>query len=155
MIEVEMKDGKPVIRAAAMGFRADPVDVAATADGGAAAPPAPLAEAGPPYPWASRQSPGGPSDFVAAMDLRFAEGCELPTAWLRLSVPLVEGEPCGPLAHAAICADMAYGLPLVAQMSRSRSAAVDRPYVVINPDNTVNLHRLPHWLVLVRQGYEI
>ncbi len=134
-------DGEPLVRAAAMAFRADPVAVSATADGGSDAPPAPLSKAGPPYAWASGRGPEGPTDFVAAMEVRLVEGCELPTAWMRPAVPLVEGETATPLERVAICADMTYGLPLVAQMSRSRSAAVDRPFVVINPDTTLNLHR--------------
>ena len=134
-------EGQTMLTAIAMGFRADPLPMSETADGGNAQPPAPLAQAGPAYEWASRRSPDGPSDFVAAMEMRPVEGCELPTAWLRLTVPLVEGEKTSALERVAICADMTYGLPLMVQMTRSRSAAVDRPFVIINPDTTVNLHR--------------
>jgi hypothetical protein len=60
-------------------------------------------------------------------------------AWMRPRVPLIDGEPTSPLQRVMICADAGHGL----------GAALDtRAWSFVNPDLTVQLHRLPssEWL---------
>jgi hypothetical protein len=64
------------------------------------------------------------------------------TDWIRLRVPLVAGEPTGPLARTVAVADFGNGVSWVLPRQ-------DR-WRFINPDLTVALHRLPvgEWVCL-------
>jgi hypothetical protein len=64
------------------------------------------------------------------------------TAWIRLRVPLVAGEPTSPLARVAAAADFGNGISWV--LSRSDG------YRFINPDLTIYLHRHPvgEWIAI-------
>jgi hypothetical protein len=76
------------------------------------------------------------TDYIAAMDWRFVEGSFVvpgpATAWLRMKMPLVEGEQPTPLQRVLTAADSASGI----------SGALDfSSWVYVNPDLTVYLHR--------------
>jgi hypothetical protein len=108
------------------------------------APPAPDTGAFSRPPWA---------DMVAyeafhsqAIEMRFVRGSFAEpgpaTAWLRLCVPLVEGETTSPLARVAAAADFGNGISWV--LTREDG------YRFINPDLTIYLHRHPvgEWVAL-------
>jgi hypothetical protein len=76
------------------------------------------------------------TDYIAAMEWRFVNGSffELgpATAWLRMRMPLVEGEDPTPLQRVLAAADSSSGI----------SGALDfSQWVYVNPDLTVHLHR--------------
>ena len=76
--------------------------------------------------------------YHTAMEVRFASGgfVELgpATAWMRMRVPLVAGEPITPLSRVLVGADSGNGL----------SASLDfERWLFINTDLTVHLHRQP------------
>nr|WP_260616160.1 thioesterase family protein [Streptomyces sp. WAC05292] len=76
--------------------------------------------------------------YHTAMEMRFAEGGFTEpgpgACWMRMRVPLVEGEPVGALDRVLVAADSGNGI----------SAAVDfGRYVFVNSDLTVHLHRHP------------
>lgn len=76
--------------------------------------------------------------YLHSTDWRFVSGDFLEpgpaVAWLRMTVPLVEGEENSPLTHVLVVADSASGV----------SGALDfSKWVYINTDVSVYLHRLP------------
>ena len=76
------------------------------------------------------------ADYIAAMEWRFVAGSFLDpgpaTAWLRMKMPLVDGEEPSPLQRVLTAADSASGI----------SGALDfSKWVYVNPDLTVYLHR--------------
>jgi hypothetical protein len=76
------------------------------------------------------------TDYIAAMEWRFVHGSffELgpATAWLRMRMPLVEGEDPTPLQRVLTAADSSSGI----------SGALDfSQWVYVNPDLSVHLHR--------------
>lgn len=76
------------------------------------------------------------ADYIAAMEWRFVSGSffELgpATAWLRMKMPLVEGEEPTPLQRVLTAADSSSGI----------SGALDfSKWVYVNPDLSVHLHR--------------
>ena len=87
----------------------------------------------------------GPSFASAACDIRFVEGgFDRPgasVAWIRLTVPVVAGEPVSPLERVAAAADFGNGVSWVLPRER---------WVFINPDLTVHLVRPPvgEWVCL-------
>jgi len=93
-------------------------------------------------PGASRPVAFTPSEadvgFWNAMEMRVGRGDMFvagpATVWLRLRVPLVEGEPPSPLQRVAAAADFGNGV----------SPAFDRlRYSFINADLSIHLHRVP------------
>ena len=80
--------------------------------------------------------------YHTAIEVRIAGG-EFGTgrmaAWMRPRVPLIDGEETSALQRVMICADAGHGL----------GASLDtRAWSFVNPDLTVQLHRLPssEWL---------
>jgi hypothetical protein len=111
------------------------------------------AAAPPPPPHGGRDSLPPWSAFVAerafhsdAVEHRFVAGSFASpgpvTDWIRLRVPLIEGEATSPLCRVAAAADFGNGVSWV--LNR-----VDG-YRFINPDLTVYLHRYPagEWVCL-------
>ena len=83
--------------------------------------------------------------YHAAMEVRFTEGSFLEpgpaTAWMRMRVPLVEGEEPSPLVRTLVAADSGNGI----------SGAIDfHKYLFVNTDLTVHLVRYPvgEWVCL-------
>jgi hypothetical protein len=79
------------------------------------------------------------------MDYRFVHGAFMEhgpaTVWLKMKVPLIDGEETTPLQRLLVAADAGNGV----------SAALDwRRYLFINVDLTVHLHRMPEgeWICL-------
>lgn len=87
----------------------------------------------------------GPSFHSDACDIRFvAGGFDRPgpgTAWIRLLVPVVDGEPTSPMMRLAAASDFGNGL----SWSLPRGE-----WLFINPDLTVHLNRQPEgeWVCL-------
>ncbi|MBX6749239.1 MAG: thioesterase family protein [Micromonosporaceae bacterium] len=83
--------------------------------------------------------------YHTAMEYRFAAGSFLApgpaTCWMRMRVPLVEGEEPSPLSRVLVAADSGNGVSSVLDWRR---------YLFINPDLTVHLHRYPtgEWVCL-------
>jgi len=102
-----------------------------------------LEDASPAVRWLGASEDGdGPSDFVNAIELRPVDGFVRPAAWLRLRVPLVDGERTSPFVSAATLSDMIYSLPIVRDVQRG--ARFERePFVAINVDTSLQLHRAP------------
>ena len=79
----------------------------------------------------------GPMFHSHAVEHRFVRGSMSETGpgtdWIRLQVPVVEGEPVSPLQRVAAAADFGNGVSSVLPMG----------WMFINPDLTVTLHRLP------------
>lgn len=83
--------------------------------------------------------------YHTAMEFRFSAGSFLEpgpaTAWVRMRVPLVEGEQPSPLSRVLVAADSGNGV----------SSALDfQRYLFINPDLSVHLLRYPagEWVCL-------
>jgi hypothetical protein len=88
---------------------------------------------------------GFPHFFADAVDVRYlAGGADIAgpaTAWIRLAIPLVDGEEPSPLQRVVVAADTGNGI----------SSELDfREYLFINPDLTVYLHRalIGEWVLL-------
>lgn len=95
-------------------------------------------------PWAAQVGYRGFHN--AGVEHRFvAGGFDVPgpaVDWIRLRVPLVDGEATAPLSRVAAAADFGNGVSWV--LNRGNG------YSFINPDLTVYLHRLPagEWVCL-------
>jgi hypothetical protein len=140
-LEADLCTGDEVAaRASALRLRVE--DVAAPPDRAPCATGA-LEDASPAVRWLGAADDGdGPSDFVNAIELRPVDGFVRPAAWLRLRVPLVEGERTSPFVSAATLSDMIYSLPIVRAVQRG--ARFERePFVAINVDTSLQLHRAP------------
>lgn len=76
--------------------------------------------------------------YHTAMESRFAHGSFLgrgpATCWLRMRVPLVDGEKTAPLDRVLVAADSGNGVSNVLDFSQ---------HLFVNPDLTVHLHRHP------------
>ncbi len=140
LIEGELRhDGEPVIRARAWRIRTADVEIDR-------APPEQAPIPGPdsaavqsffPVPW--------DVGYHTAMEVRFVEGGFVEPgparAWMRMRVPLIEGEEPNQLDRVLAAADSGNGV----------SSPLDyRRYIFINTDLTVNLRRLPEgeWVCL-------
>ena len=83
--------------------------------------------------------------YHTAMEVRFAAGSFLEhgpaTAWMRMRVPLVEGEQPSPLSRVLAAADSGNGVSNVLDFDR---------YLFVNADLTVHLLRYPvgEWVCL-------
>ena len=129
-------DGE-VMRATAWRLRPSDVELPAHPDGG---PP------GPEQGTMQEFFPTGQEvGYHVAMDYLFVDGAFLETGpatvWMRLRVPLVEGEDPSPLERVLVAADSGNGV----------SAALDyHRYVFINTDLSVHLLRMPagEWVCL-------
>jgi len=87
----------------------------------------------------------GDIGYWRAMDYRFVDGSFLEpgpaVAWMRMRVPLVDGEEPSPLARVMVAADSGNGV----------SATLDwQTHLFINTDLSVHLHRMPEgeWVCL-------
>jgi hypothetical protein len=133
MLEAELRVGGEVLMMArAWRLRKAALDLPAEA---IAIPPGPaLPEAGEGDFFPGAEDEG----YHTAMEIRFVSGAFQQLgpacAWLRMRVPLVEGEDPTPLQRTLVAADVGNGI----------SGAVDfRKFVFVNVDLTVQLERLP------------
>lgn len=121
--------GDEVMRASAWAIRTADLDVPAGAAPTVPPPPPPDAL---PDLFESRDE----TDYIAAMEWRFVSGSffELgpATAWLRMKMPLVEGEDPTPLQRVLTAADSSSGISGALDFSR---------WLYVNPDLSVHLHR--------------
>lgn len=140
--------GEEFARATAMRFRTAEVDVPPDLDGSpSGAPPLPEDDGGMAWP----KRPGGEEAMHDCFEIRPVRGFETPTAWFRLKVPLVAGEEPSPLVRVAITSDFAYSLPIMRRLrTEGGRFLARRPFVSINADTTMNLHRPPRgeWLCI-------
>lgn len=145
-LEAELCAGERVTaRASALRLRAFDVPVPPRPTPG---PLGDVEDAGPAIRWLGETDP--PSDFVNALELRPVEGFARPAAWLRLRVPLVAGETPTPFQRAATACDMVYALPVVRDVQRGSARLLEQPFVAINADTSIQLHRTPtgEWIGL-------
>jgi hypothetical protein len=131
LLEAELTaDGERVMSAAAWAIRTTDLDL----------PPQPVCSA-PVSPDVFPAQFGGRAehDYIAAMEWRFVAGSFFEpgpaTAWLRMRMPLVDGEEPSPLQRVLTAADSASGISGALDFSR---------WVYVNPDLTVHLHRPAH-----------
>jgi Thioesterase-like superfamily len=140
LVEGTLTDGDTeIIRARAWRIRTAAVDLD----------PEPPAQERPPGPATGEVRPffetGQERGYHTAMEVRFLSGAYLEAgparAWMRMRVPLVEGEEPTPLQRVLVAADSGNGV----------SAALDwRRFLFINTDLSVHLHRMPsgEWVCL-------
>jgi hypothetical protein len=87
---------------------------------------------------------GHPEGYHTAMETRLAGGVFWSGAafmWMRMRVPLVEGEPTSPLQRVLVAADSGSGVSAAADPAR---------FTFVNADLTTHLYRLPEgeWIGL-------
>jgi hypothetical protein len=135
-------DGSEVVRATALRIRTVELPVPGSAQPDDPAPGRPEDGKVLQFP---EQRHDGPSFHAVACDIRFvAGGFDRPgpgTAWIRLTVPVVAGEPSTPMMRLAAASDFGNGL----SWSLPRGQ-----WLFINPDLTVHVHRPPEgeWVCL-------
>lgn len=128
--------GKPLIRATAVAFRREPLELAQAAE-----PPPPLLLEPPPFVFPFFPTPRG---YHTSMELRFARGAlgQSPVAvWLRMKLPLVPGEKPSPLVRTVCAADSGNGVAQVVDF---------RKYTFVNADMSLAFVRRPRgeWICL-------
>jgi hypothetical protein len=79
--------------------------------------------------------------FHHALEIRPVPGFELPVFWVRMLVPLVEGEVLTPVVRTAVACDFTYSMPIMRTMMRDPESLMSDNYTSINPDTGFNLHR--------------
>lgn len=133
----------PVMRVTAMRVRT--ADAAAPEVGPTTAPPPPADAA--PAPFFPMSYEDG---YHTAMEYRFVAGAFLEpgpaTCWLRMRMPLVDGEPPSPLTRVLVAADSGNGI----------SNELDfQTNLFVNADLTVHLYRYPEgeWVCLDARTY--
>ncbi len=144
LVEASLLQGEtPVARCTALRIRRNEMPLPADLP---RVPPPPAPEGGVHSmpPWAA--SVGYRAFHSVGVEHRFVIGSfDRPgaaTDWIRLRVPLIDGEPTSPLSRVAAAADFGNGVSWV--LNRSDG------YSFINPDLTVYVHRLPigEWVCL-------
>lgn len=128
LVEAELSAGdEAVMSARAWAIRTAPLDLPSPQG---AAPPGPENGEGLSFRRASE------TDYLAAMEWRFVAGSFLQTgpatAWLRMRMPLVDGEEPTALQRVLVAADSASGISGALDFSR---------WLYVNPDLSVHLHR--------------
>jgi hypothetical protein len=126
-------------RASALRFRV--AEIAVPDELGPSDRPPELPERAAKFPWSESREGAPANPLQHVLEMRPVPGFESPTVWLRLRVPLVAGEENSPLVRVAFVSDMTYSVPFMRMMARDTKAMTRRPFVAINPDTTVNLHR--------------
>jgi len=132
--------GTEVCRATGLRVRSSPGETEPVAPAEVEPPPPGSSRAGGRPPSGERPTFGGD-----AMEVRYAAGdwrdLGPAVAWLRLRVPLVEGEEASPLQRAVAAADFGNGVSATLDWGSS---------VFVNPDLTVHLDRDPvgEWICL-------
>jgi hypothetical protein len=134
LVEAEIQaEGETVCRVVGLALAHADGTAPAVAPAGAPLPAPDSAGASPDGPPGRRPMFGGDGVELRFVRGRFAEPGPA-AAWLRLRVPLVEGEDPSPVQRAAAAADFGNGV----------SAALDwNEYVFINADLTIHLVREP------------
>jgi hypothetical protein len=141
--QLATEDGTVVAAATALGIRRGEVVVPPSPEGPPAPPTGPDALA--PDPMDERIATEGIAFHNAGVEHRFAVGhFNVPgpaVDWIRLCVPVVEGEPASPLQRVLGAADFGNGISRIVDFET---------LLFINPDLTVHLHRLPvgEWVCL-------
>lgn len=82
-----------------------------------------------------------PPGFHQAVAFQPVPGAERPAVWLRMRLPLIEGEAPSPFVRTAVVCDWTYSVPFIAEAFRRRGIPAARAFSAINPDTSVNLHR--------------
>lgn len=128
--------GKPLIRASAVAFKKEPLEL----EQGVEAPP-PLTLEQAPFVFPFFPTPRG---YHTSMELRFARGAigQSPVAvWLRMKLPLVPDEKPSPLVRAVCAADSGNGVAQVVDFRR---------FTFVNADMSLTFVRRPkgEWIGL-------
>jgi len=143
-----LADGVECARATALRMRMGEVAVPESVEGEtrAAAPPLPADDGG--RGWAAGAGEG--EAMHHAFEIRPVPGFETPTVWFRLTVPLVRGEAPSPLVRVAVTSDFTYAVAVMRRIRQDGRFLVRQPFVAINADTTLNLHRpmRGEWLCL-------
>lgn len=129
-------DGKPLIRATAVAFRKEPVEVEQVKET-----PPPLILEQPPFVFPFFPTPVG---YHTSMELRFARGAigQSPVAvWLRMKIPLVPNEKPSPFVRLVCAADSGNGVAQVVDFKK---------FTFVNADMSLAFVRRPkgEWMCL-------
>jgi hypothetical protein len=129
LVEAKLDHGNDtVMRASAWRIRTTPLEMDPTDDSGNEVPP----ESAP----AELFEVDADQHYLAAMEWRFVRGSFVEpgpaAAWMRMRIPLVEGEEPGPLARVLAAADSSSGISNELDFVK---------WIYINPDLAVYLHR--------------
>ena len=149
-----LADGVEVTRATGLLLRrAESAEIAGTAP---ELPPLPPPEDLEPsgFPGAEEDRAAGRGGFFSSIDLRWisrGDDGEPPTAWMRLPMPLIEGEETTPLMRSATLSDFGNRMSQIARGQRADLG--ERPgggSGYINTDITLYMHRDPvgEWIAL-------
>lgn len=133
-----LADGEECVRASAMRFRLDEVPVGQNRkfNGQVLALPEPLTEDI--FVHAARRE-----GFHHAIDVRVDVKAQPAVMWFRLKYPVLPELAATPLLRVALAADWTYSIPNVADRVITGRWDINQPYMGINPDTTINLHRQP------------
>lgn len=133
-----LAEGEECVRATAMRFRVDEVPVGQNRkfNGPALA----LPESLPDYIFSHAARREG---FHHAIDVRVDVSAQPAVMWFRLKQPALPDLAATPLLRVALAADWTYSIPNVADRVVSGHWDISQPYIGINPDTTINLHRQP------------
>lgn len=136
-------DDRPLVQAAALLIRTAPVPLP---EGPAAEPRAEDRALPPPEETAPFEFPffRDPVGYHTSMEARWLSGRfggGDAAAWMRQTVPVVDGEAPSPVQRLAVVADSASGISVAVDPAR---------YTFVNADLTLSLHRLPEgeWIGL-------
>jgi hypothetical protein len=137
--ELAGADGTPLARAHALCIRTAPLALPVSGDPVHDPVPAPADSA--PFQFGFFTGDAG---YHTAMETRLARGAfgsGRVAMWMRMRVPLVEGEAPSPLQRVMVAADSGNGVSMALDPKR---------FTFVNPDLTVYLHRLPagEWVCL-------
>jgi len=140
-------DGEEFASAVGMRFRLKSIEILEASDDFSEPPPI-LPESSDGLGWMARDLDG--DGIHSVVEIRPVPRFETPTAWFRLKVPLVADEETTPFQRAAFASDMVYSVPFLRWMHVDKKMLFKRPFLAINPDTTINLHRPPcsEWICL-------
>ncbi len=150
-----LADGEEFASAVGMRFRLKSIEILDPPDDDPEQPPR-LPESSDGLGWMARDLDG--DGIHSVVEIRPVPGFETPTAWFRLKVPLVADEETTPFQRAAFVSDMVYSVPFLRWMHVDKKVLFKRPFLAINPDTTINLHRpaCSDWICLdTRANYDV
>ncbi len=147
-------DGALMARATALRMAVGQVELPENPEDLAPKPLRTVADPLPNFSWSDGQ---GNDALHHAIELRPVAEFEEPSAWIRVRLPLVSGDPPSALERIALAADFTYSLPLLRRMHHDSETLRQRGFMAINPETTIHLHRplRGEWLFLESDvGYD-
>lgn len=138
-------DGKECVRASAMRFRTEDIEVSEVLKYQGPVPSLPR-----PLPEAILATMANEEGFHHAIEIRLDVKTQPAVMWFRLKQPVLPDLPATPFLRVALAADWTYSIPVFAHRFKTGNNLASEPYFGINPDTTINLHRpaLGEWIAI-------